>query len=348
MSSASTAKELAELVQQFLSHHAENNTELSSVSRESLAVAAECIEQAFELQRRPASDKLLRIYESHKRAGEQQTSQPAQASSSATAAAGTDTAPNQMPPWANMFPDLVSQMFNMAAGAGLGQVPGQGPTTTTSAPNTQATPSPASSAPAAPAPPPKVRKQPTQAEKLAADAFKNQGNELMKEDKFKEAHECYTRAIEINDNNAIYYSNRAAASSKLGDHHAALRDCDEAIEIDPTYSKAYGRKALAHASLDEHQKAKEAYAKAVELDPNNESYRNNLRIAEERLAEEAPNVNAPGGQQNLMANMMRLMNNPEFMQMATRSLQDPRLRTLIGSAMASLSPQTGGGAPPNQ
>lgn len=41
-----------------------------------------------------------------------------------------------------------------------------------------------------------------------ADKFKNDGNELMKQDKFKEALEAYNAAIRIDENNAIYYCNR--------------------------------------------------------------------------------------------------------------------------------------------
>ena len=78
---------------------------------------------------------------------------------------------------------------------------------------------------------------------------------------------------------------RAAAYTKLDNHHAALKDCQTAISTDPNYSKAYGRMGLAYASLNDHQRARDCYKKAIELDPENESYKNNLRIAEEKLAE---------------------------------------------------------------
>jgi small glutamine-rich tetratricopeptide repeat-containing protein alpha len=42
---------------------------------------------------------------------------------------------------------------------------------------------------------------------------------------------------------------------------------------------------LAYASLNDHHRARDCYKKAVELDPQNESYRNNLRIAEEKVSE---------------------------------------------------------------
>lgn len=42
---------------------------------------------------------------------------------------------------------------------------------------------------------------------------------------------------------------------------------------------------LAYASLNDHHQARDCYKKAVELEPDNESYRNNLNIAEEKVAE---------------------------------------------------------------
>lgn len=42
---------------------------------------------------------------------------------------------------------------------------------------------------------------------------------------------------------------------------------------------------LAYASLNQHQEAKECYEKAVSLEPQNDSYLNNLKVAEEKLRE---------------------------------------------------------------
>lgn len=83
----------------------------------------------------------------------------------------------------------------------------------------------------------------------------------------------------------ISSKNRAAAYSKLNNHTFALEDCRRAIEIDANYSKAYGRMGLAYASLNDHHRARDCYKKASELDPTNESYKNNLSIAESKVAE---------------------------------------------------------------
>ena len=98
----------------------------------------------------------------------------------------------------------------------------------------------------------------------------------------------------------------------------ALEDCQRAIEIDSSYSKAYGRMGLAYASLNDHAKAKQFYEKAIELDPNNESFRNNLRIAEEK-AREMQRENPLGSLINNM-NLDSIMQNPAIMNFAQRMM----------------------------
>lgn len=320
----SPKSELASKIQQFLSYQIASGN-LPEASRESLTVATECIEQAFGIQKKPASNELLDIYNSHK---SRQTSAPP----------GPGEGPNPNPNPAALLQNIASSFLtgmgsagmtgllnNVAAGLNPNAAPSNAPTATATS-GTESAPTPSA---------PKVRKVVSAEERIAAENLKNQGNDLMKQDMHRAALEYYTRAIEIDDNNAIYYSNRAAAHSKLGDHQAALNDCREAIEIDPTYSKAYGRLGLAYASLEQHQRAKEAYLKAVELDPSNESYKNNLKIAEETLAQQGANSapgnnNPPGGQANMMNMLQNMMNNPEVMQMAMRCLQDPRTQSLFG------------------
>lgn len=73
--------------------------------------------------------------------------------------------------------------------------------------------------------------------KQEAEREKNEGNNLMKMERFEDALKCYTKAISLDGNNAVYYCNRAAAYSKLNRHEEALSDCKKAIQIDPNYGK---------------------------------------------------------------------------------------------------------------
>ena len=54
--------------------------------------------------------------------------------------------------------------------------------------------------------------------------------------------------------------------------------------MDPNYGKAYGRMGLAYSCVDKHKEAIECFKKAITLEPENESYKSNLKLAEDKLA----------------------------------------------------------------
>lgn len=175
--------------------------------------------------------------------------------------------------------------------------------------------------------------------KAEAEALKNEGNNLMKSERYLDALDHYTRAIILDANNAVYYCNRAAAYSKLNNHEAAIKECQSALRIDPTYSKAYGRLGLAYSSLNKHAEALTSYKKALELEPENESYQNNLTLTEEKLASAPqPSNSAPGG---APFDISMLLNNPTLMNMATHMLSDPAMQNM----MSFMGSNVQGGAP---
>ena len=47
----------------------------------------------------------------------------------------------------------------------------------------------------------------------------------------------FFKAIELDGSNPVFYCNRAAAHSKMNNHHLAIEDCQRAIDMDPHYSK---------------------------------------------------------------------------------------------------------------
>ncbi|EMP36522.1 Small glutamine-rich tetratricopeptide repeat-containing protein beta [Chelonia mydas] len=176
-----------------------------------------------------------------------------------------------------------------------------------------------------------------------ADQLKDEGNNHMKEENYVAAVDCYTHAIELDPNNAVYYCNRAAAQSKISNYNEAIKDCERAIAIDPKYSKAYGRmgtvilncvsdlepyvreqlcvdvvtEMLALTSMNKYQEAITSYQKALVLDPENDSYKSNMKIAEQKLRD----LSSPTGT-GLSFDMASLINNPAFISMCGRTLRD--------------------------
>ncbi|KAM4809064.1 small glutamine-rich tetratricopeptide repeat-containing protein beta [Rhinophrynus dorsalis] len=163
-----------------------------------------------------------------------------------------------------------------------------------------------------------------------AEQLKDEGNIFMKEQKYDAAVDRYSHAVELDPNNAVYYCNRAAAHSQLGNHSDAITDCEKALSIDAKYSKAYGRMGKALAAMNKYKEAICSYQKALDLDPENESYKSNLKIAEQKLRQ-VPSPTSTGWG----FDMTSLMNNPAFVSMAAGLMQDPQIQQLMSGMMSN-------------
>lgn len=81
----------------------------------------------------------------------------------------------------------------------------------------------------------------TAEDKALAEKYKAEGNAYMSSKQYDSAIGSYTRAINLDPTNAVYYSNRAAAYSSKNTHADAIVDAEKAIEVDPNFIKAYHR-----------------------------------------------------------------------------------------------------------
>lgn len=137
------------------------------------------------------------------------------------------------------------------------------------------------------------------------------------------------RAIALDATNPIYYCNRAAAFSRTGEFQKAIDDCNQAIRYDTNYGKAYGRLGLAYSKMNRHQEAIDAYKNALRIEPDNQDYKNNMEVTQQRLEEQVQTGSAgaglganpagPGGFPNLgNIDFGAALNNPALVNMATR------------------------------
>ena len=151
---------------------------------------------------------------------------------------------------------------------------------------------------------------------------------MMAEKKYSEAIEQYTKAIQIDGKNPVYFANRAAAYSQNGQHEKAVDDAKRAVEVDGKYSKGYSRLGHAHFCLTNYKEAVEAYEKGLELDPENSTMKSSLATARMKLSEvgtraspsastapprSAPGAGGPGGM-----DFASMLSNPNFMSMGMR------------------------------
>ena len=103
--------------------------------------------------------------------------------------------------------------------------------------------------------------------KLAED-FKSQANQLFKQEKYSAAEELYTKAIDLDSTNAVYFANRSISHIKQENFGYALTDASKAIEVDSTYIKAYYRRAAAHMALGKYKLALRDYERVCKVRPN--------------------------------------------------------------------------------
>ena len=108
-----------------------------------------------------------------------------------------------------------------------------------------------------------------------ATKLKEAGNEAFKRERFEDALDCYTKAIELEREDtkekAVYFKNRAAVYLKIEEFEQAAFDCGRALEIVPNDPKALFRRCQAYEGLD---KIDLAYADAKlvhNLDPKNKA-----------------------------------------------------------------------------
>jgi small glutamine-rich tetratricopeptide repeat-containing protein alpha len=189
-----------------------------------------------------------------------------------------------------------------------------------------------------------------------AEKLKVEGNRFMAQQRFQDAVDSYTKAIERDGTNAVYYSNRSAAYSSIRESQKAADDAKKAIEIDPSYSKAYSRLGLALYSLGDAQGALEAYEKGIkaEGDSPSDGMRRGYETAKKRVQEDlensvpsaadTPPVTSPdsteqtsrgagagaGGMPDMsnlfgggMGGLSQLMNNPQIAGMAQNLMSNP-------------------------
>ncbi|KAK0417146.1 hypothetical protein QR680_012852 [Steinernema hermaphroditum] len=193
-------------------------------------------------------------------------------------------------------------------------------------------------------------------QKDEANRLKEEGNDLMKAGSFNEAVEKYNGAIKLSKD-PVYFCNRAAAYCRLEQYDMAIQDCRTAIALDPNYGKAYGRLGLALSCQNRYDQAVEAYKKALEIEPGQQSYINNLQIAEEKLKElnnsaagrgpggfPFPGVGGMGGLPGMpgMPDLSEVFNNPQMMDNVTRMMNDPNIQTMMSQMMNSVMGGTGG------
>ena len=103
-----------------------------------------------------------------------------------------------------------------------------------------------------------------------AYAYYTRGNAKKKLKDYYGAINDYSKAIELKPDYAFAYVNRGNVKFKFSkDYKGAIEDYSRAIELDPDYKPAYYNRGNAKYKLKDYKGAIEDYSRAIELDPNN-------------------------------------------------------------------------------
>merc|ERR1712070_1052630 len=99
--------------------------------------------------------------------------------------------------------------------------------------------------------------------KALAEKQKAKGNAAFSKGDNKVALRHYSMAINLDPENAVYYSNRSAAHAGLADWNSCLEDSHKTIELRPEWFKGYTRLAFGFSGLKMWKCAEEQYQKAA-------------------------------------------------------------------------------------
>ncbi len=116
-----------------------------------------------------------------------------------------------------------------------------------------------------------------------AYAFNSWGNALYELERYDESVVKYRQAIEMDPENATYYSNLGGAYKELEEYDLAMAAYAEAVAIDPDYDTVYNRWGNILYSLERYEEAVEKYERAIAAAPGDAVYRANLGGAYRQL-----------------------------------------------------------------
>jgi len=130
--------------------------------------------------------------------------------------------------------------------------------------------------------------------KQKAEEFKNQGNTAYSAGNFNEAIKQYSKAIDSDPSNHVYFSNRSAAYAGLGNWAKALEDGTKCVDLNRSWIKGYFRKGQAEMELKQYGKAVKTFKDGLAVDPSNQELKDKLREVDRLYQKFKPRINADG------------------------------------------------------
>jgi len=101
---------------------------------------------------------------------------------------------------------------------------------------------------------------------------KERAIEAFNEQNYRAAVDLLKKAIKLDPDNHIFFSNRAAAYMAMEQYDKALADADDCIRLQPKWAKGFSRRGAALFRMEKLGPARDAFEKGLELDKENATY----------------------------------------------------------------------------
>jgi len=202
-----------------------------------------------------------------------------------------------------------------------------------------------------------------------AGEYKAAGNAALQAGKISEAISNYTKAIDLDGANHVYFSNRSAAYLKQGNGTNALEDANSCINLNPQFAKGYSRKGAALHELKRYNDSIAAYDDGLEKFPSDAGLKKGLDdVTREK---DGPPMGMGGGaggppggglfsptmmaqmameprmkpyldDPSVMAKIKMVQQNPSLM---TTVLSDPKMMEMLGILMGQSQEESSSSTP---
>ncbi|KAI9433302.1 chaperone [Lactarius indigo] len=99
-----------------------------------------------------------------------------------------------------------------------------------------------------------------------AEALKAEGNKAFAAKDYDVAIDLFSKALDLDQNNFVLWSNRSAAKAGKRDWDGALADAEQCIKVNPTWAKGYARKGAALHGQRRYVEAIETYESGLKIE----------------------------------------------------------------------------------
>jgi len=116
---------------------------------------------------------------------------------------------------------------------------------------------------------------------MAAEQWKNKGNEFYSQKNYTEAINAYSKAIDLAPGNHAYLTNRAAAYANLSQWEKSLADAQKSLQLNRDWVKGHFRSGIAYLELKRYDEAVSSLQRACQLENTNDELKKYLAQAEQ-------------------------------------------------------------------